>query len=223
MIPRQREPVPTALRAALGRDFAPVAPLSPPWRRALLLAIPTLILVGTATAILPPRGPISASSLSGAGFSVLEWLVGLALVWLALREAVPGLGVGTGRALAALGGGIGLQIALGFALWQRSGANLGGPYAATHGAACAAMEGAIGMPSLAVAVWLALRALPLRPRWSGALAGAAAGLLADSLWHLVCVRYDLEHLLVWHFSATLALTLLGAAWGSFRSRRALAA
>ena len=79
------------------------------------------------------------------------------------------------------------------------------------------------MPSLAIAVWLALRALPLRPRWSGALAGTAAGLLADSLWHLACVRYDLEHLLVWHFSATVVLTLLGAAWGSLRSRRALAA
>jgi len=223
MIPRDHEPVPTALRAALGQDFAPVAPLSPPWKRALRLAIPTLILVGAAMLLLPPRGPISASSLPGAGFSVLEWLVGLTLVWLALREAVPGLGVGARRALAALGAGIGLQLALGFLLWQRSGASLGGPHAAAHGAACAAMEGALGMPSLAIAVWLALRALPLRPCWSGALAGAAAGLLADSLWHLVCVRYDLEHLLVWHFSATLVLTLLGAGWSSRRSRRALAA
>jgi hypothetical protein len=77
----------------------------------------------------------------------------------------------------------------------------------------------IGLPHLAIATWLALRALPIRPRWSGALAGAAAGLLADSIWHLACARNDLEHLLVWHFGATLAMTLIGAVSGSFWPRR----
>ncbi len=215
-----REPVPAALRAAVRRDFAPVSPLAPPSRRALLLALPALVVLSAAILLLARGGAAPGLlSLSGGGVSVLEWLAGLGLVWLALREAVPGLGVGAGRAFAALAGGIGLQLALGLLIWQRSGAGLSGPAAFAAGAQCASIEGAIGLPHLAIAIWLGLRALPIRPRWSGALAGAAAGLLADSLWHLACARNDLQHLLVWHFGATVAMTLLGAVAGSFWPRR----
>lgn len=214
-----REPVPAALRAAIRRDLAPVTPLASPARRALLLALPALVVLSTAVVVLT-RGAASpgVNSLAGGGVSLLEWLAGLALLWLALREAVPGLGVGAGRALAALSGGILLQPLLGLLIWQQTGAALSGPGALAVGSRCATIEGAIGLPHLAIATWLALRALPIRPRWSGALAGAAAGLLADSLWHLACARNDLEHLLVWHFGATVAMTLLGAFAGSFWPR-----
>lgn len=220
MTAHDREPVPAALRAAIQRDFAPVTPLASPSRRALVLALPALVALSAAVALLA-RGESypGALSLAGGGVSLLEWLAGFGLLWLALREAVPGLGIGAGRALAALSGGILLQILLGILIWQRAGADLSGPGALSVGSQCASIEGAIGLPHLAIATWLALRALPIRPRWSGALAGAAAGLLADSLWHLACTRNDLQHLLVWHFGATLAMTLLGAVAGSFWPRR----
>lgn len=215
-----REPVPAALRAALRRDFAPVTPLAPPSRRALLLALPAFVVLAVALLLLARgQGYPEVISLARGGVSLLEWLAGFGLLWLALREAVPGLGIGASRALAALSGGILLQILLGILIWQRTGAGLSGPGALAVGSQCASIEGAIGLPHLAIATWLALRALPIRPRWSGALAGAAAGLLADSIWHLACARNDLEHLLVWHFGATVAMTLLGAVSGSFWPRR----
>lgn len=214
-----REPVPAALRAAVRRDFAPVTPLAPPSRRALLLALPAFVVLAVALLLLARgQGYPEVISLARGGVSLLEWLAGFGLLWLALREAVPGLGIGANRALAALSGGILLQILLGILIWQRTGAGLSGPGALAVGSQCASIEGAIGLPHLAIATWLALRALPIRPRWSGALAGAAAGLLADSLWHLACARNDLEHLLVWHFGATVAMTLLGAFAGSFWPR-----
>lgn len=207
------EPVPAALRAALRRDFAPVSPLARPARRALVLALPALAGLAAAALLLVRGQGFAVLSLAGGGVSLLEWLTGLGLLWLALREAVPGLGVGAGRALAALAGGLLLQLLLGIFVWQSSGAGPSGPAAQAIGLHCASFEGAIGLPHLAIALWLVMRALPLRPLWSGALAGAAAGLLADSLWHLACPRYDREHLLVWHFGATVAMTLAGAALG----------
>lgn len=214
-----REPLPAALRAAIRRDLAPVSPLAPPARRALLLALPAFAVLAVALALLARGGAARALSLSGGGVSLAEWLAGFALLWLALREAVPGLGFGSRRAMAALAGGIGLQLLLGWLTWRGSGAGWSAPGAVAAGSQCASIEGVIGLPHLALATWLALRALPIRPRWSGALAGAAAGLLADSLWHLACARNDLEHLLVWHFGATVAMTLLGALSGSFWPRR----
>jgi hypothetical protein len=168
-------------------------------------------------------GAANVFSLAGGGGSILERSAGLGLLWLAMREAVPGLGLGAGRALLALASGVLLQVGLGLLLWQRGGAVLSGPAAAAVGAQCATIEGAIGLPHLAIAIWLTLRALPIRPRWSGALAGAAAGLLADSVWHLACARNDLEHLLVWHLGATLAMAAVGALSGSLWPRRMAAA
>ncbi len=82
-------------------------PLAPPWRRALALALPTLVvLVGRGRSSDPPERGGDLFSLAGGGVSVLEWLAGLGLVWLALREAVPGLGVGAARSLVALAGGV---------------------------------------------------------------------------------------------------------------------
>lgn len=221
-IESEREVVPKALRDAVRGDFAPLVPLMAPWRRALALALPTLVVL-TAAVVVLARGPGMPFllSLAGCGVSILEWTAGLGLLWLALREAVPGMGFGAGRSLLALAGAVGLQISLGLLIWQRTGAGLTGPGAVAAGAQCVTIEGAIGLPHLALAIWLALRALPVRPRWSGALAGAAAGLLADGVWHLVCARTDLEHILVWHLGATVAMTLVGALTGSFwRSKRA---
>ena len=211
-----REPLPAALRAAMRGDFAPVAPLAPPSRRALALTLPALVVLSAVVLVIAPdRGNLGLLSPTAGGVSLLEWLAAFGLLWLSLREAVPGLGAGGGRAFAALAAGIGLQLALALLIWRRSGAGISGPDALAVGSRCASIEGAIGLPHLAIATWLAVRALPIRPRWSGALVGAAAGLLADSVWLLSCARYDLEYLLIGHFGATVALTLVGMISGSF--------
>lgn len=217
-----REVLPPALRAAVARDLVPVRPLRPPARRAILLAVPALLVFAGAVMVLTDGGSADRLfSLYGGGISLVEWLGGLALLWLALREAVPGMGIGGRRALAAVVAGVALQLVLGLFDWQRTGGALSGPAAMAIGGKCASIVGAIGLPQLAIAIWLALRALPIRPRWSGALAGAAAALLADAIWHLACVRADLQHLLVWHLGATVAMAALGALGGSFLPRLAM--
>jgi hypothetical protein len=47
-----------------------------------------------------------------------------------------------------------------------------------------------------------------------------AGLVADGVWHLICPRSDLAHLLVWHGGATVVMTGFGLALGLLYERRA---
>jgi len=213
----ERERMPSPLRERVLAELEPVAPLAPPARRAFAVALPVLAVVGAVCLLVARRrAGDELLTFAGSGFSLVEWSAGLGLIWLALREAVPGLGFGAARAALAIAGAIGLELLLGLAL-ASSGGGAGGPLAA--GARCGAVEGALGLPILAVAAFLALRALPLRPRWSGALAGAAAGLFADAIWHLSCAVTDLAHLLVWHLGATVALALMGFLAGSLWTLR----
>ena len=50
------------------------------------------------------------------------------------------------------------------------------------------------MPFLAVVTYLASRALPIRPRHVGLLAGFGGGVIADASWHLVCPRLGADAL-----------------------------
>ncbi len=213
------EPVPAGLRLAIRGDFASRPSLAPPWRRALALALPALAVPLAAQWIAALSGDQAPLSLPKLGCAAFQWLVGLLLVWLAMREAVPGLGIGAGKAALTLGLALVLEIARGVVIWQGSGAGIAPPDGAAVGAQCALMETAIALPHLAVALWLARRAFPLRPFWAGALAGAGAGLLADVVWHLACPRSDLVHLAVWHPGATTAMSLVGAIAGTLWARR----
>lgn len=218
--PSTGEAVPPELREAVRRDFSPVRPLASPWKRALWMSLPAMMSLALAAMLLADRrgaaGVLSASEL---GVSVTEWLAGLILLWLALRESVPALGLGHARCMLVIAGGIAVELVLGIWVWHLAAVGTMAANAASAGAKCATVEGLIGLPHVAVALWLGLRALPLRPGCSGALAGSAAGLLADSVWHLACGRDDLEHLLVWHLGAVVAMTLVGAVTGSLWSRR----
>lgn len=214
------EQVPGPLRESVLVDLGPVAPLAAPARRALAVALPALALAGV-VAVVAARSSAGAPlwSPGGGGVSLLEWAAGLGLVWMALREAVPGRGFGAVRSALALAVAIGLELGLGLLL-ARSASGAGPELAA--GAHCGAAEGVLGLPWLALASFLVLRALPLRPRWSGALAGAAAGLFADAAWHLACSVTDLAHIAVWHVGATLALASIGFWSGSLWTLRAAA-
>lgn len=217
------EPLPPKLRAAIGSDFEPVVPLASPWRRTVTTLVPSLAVLAPLMILLarPAMAP-PLVSFSGGGISLLEWLVGLGLLWLALREAVPALGLGARRAFLAIAASVLVQFLLGLASWHDMPSPTPASDALAIGARCSTFVGLLGLPHLAVAIWLAFRALPIRPRWSGALAGAAAGLVADAVWHLACARNDLQHLLLWHVTATVAMALVGAAtgsWWGFRTGR----
>jgi hypothetical protein len=160
-----------------------------------------------------------AAGLAGIGVSLVEWSAAWILVWAALREAVPAMSLGPSRNATILAVGLGVHAAVGVGLWWVGGGAISGPWAGREVALCSGVLGALAVPQLALAAWLVMRALPLRPRWSGALAGAAAGLFADSIWHLVCGRVDLLHLAIAHAGTVVVATVAGWGWGRAVSLR----
>ena len=141
------------------------------------------------------------------GAAVFECLVGLGLVALALREAVPGSGIAPPVGSAALAAGIATQVAVAILSWWQRGMPSGS--FPPEGAHCFPMESTLAFPALALTMVLVGRAYAVRPRWAGLLGGAGAGLLTDGVWHLICPYADLSHVLVWHGGAVIALAALG--------------
>ncbi len=213
--------LPAGLRAAVDADRRAVHPLPAPGVRALEVALWAVVALLAAPALFGLRGNAAAIGFFAMwGAAVGECLAGVLLVALALREAIPGSGVGRGRALAALVAGFAVQAAVAWLTSMRLGSM---PEGGHHpGATCLAMESSLALPALAATLWLVVRALPVRPRWSGALGGLGAGLMADGVWHLVCPMCDLHHVLVWHGGATAVMTALGWGLGALWERRQLA-
>lgn len=213
--------VPEGLRHAVEADLAPVRPLPAPWRRALEVAIWAIAALLLLPALLGPRDDAAELGfLMTWGAGVGEALAGVLLVSLALAEAVPGAASTAWRRAAALLAGAAVQAGVAVLTWMHGDAETA---AAAHaGAACFAMQGTLGLPALALTAWLVVRALPVRPRWAGALAGMGAGLIADGVWHLICPVCGLVHVLVWHGGATAAMTGAGFLLGVVWERRRLA-
>ena len=101
----------TRIRSIVARDLAPVRPLLAPGTR-LLLMFPVALCVAAAAPWLSARGHIERLGEPGAwGLSVLEWVIGLVVMGIALREAVPGCGM-PARVVAAAAGAAGVLVVL---------------------------------------------------------------------------------------------------------------
>jgi len=204
-----RAPLPDALRRALDADHGAIRPLRPAGRRTVLVVLWTTLLLGVLPVLLGLRADAGALGMALSwGAAVFECLVGLALVGLALREAVPGSGVTRTTRLCALAGAVVAFGAVALLCWVRSGMPRGTFPPA--GASCFASEGGLGLPALALTVFLVARAFAVRPRWAGLLGGVGAGVLTDGVWHVICPQADLGHVILWHGGAVLALA--GAGW-----------
>jgi hypothetical protein len=205
--------VPEDLRRAIGDDLQPIRPLAPVWMRALTaiavaatgLAIIAVIFKLT---VRPDMGQIPMWL--GWGCTAAQIVLGIVLIGMALREAVPGGGVPFGAAALVVGAGVVLQILVGVATWMHSP---GMPYVADRavatGIGCASHDIALGLPALAVTLWLVFRALPLRPCVAGLLGGTGAAVTADAVNHIICPMSDLRHVLVWHTGVIFGLMLIG--------------
>jgi hypothetical protein len=154
------------------------------------------------------------------GCTVLQLIVGIVLIGMALREAIPGSGVPIGAVTVAVGTGVLMQILVGIATWMHSP---GKPYiegkALTAGVGCATQDTALALPALVVTLWLVFRALPLRPSIAGLLGGTGAGVTADAVIHILCPMSDLRHVLVWHTGVIIGLIVTGWAIGELWERK----
>jgi hypothetical protein len=211
--------LPDRLRRQLA-DLQPVRPLPHPALRTLEVAtwaLALFVLVPLAYRIRQDASTLGWPLVWGA--AIAQALVGLLLAGLALREAIPGAGIGPARASVALALGLTTQFGVGLLSWLKDPVLSPAEMARHRGLSCVSAQEILGASGLAFAFWLILRALPVRPRWAGALAGMAAALVADAVWHLICPRSDLPHVLVSHGGATVLTTAWGWLLGVLYERR----
>jgi len=215
--------VPEALRRTVSSDLRPVKPLSPVWQRWLVVVVVATVVCAAALAIFPVRSDLAEIPLwLSWGCSFLELGMGLVLVCLALREAVPGNSPPGGAAMLFVGSGVVLQVLVGLATWMHSqGMPLTGDGLA-RGMGCLQHDSAMALPVFAVTLWLVFRALPMRAPMAGLLGGAGAAIGADAVLHLLCPFSAPGHVLVWHTGAIALFAaggwMVGKAWESLRWR-----
>lgn len=203
---------PKALLDAVHRDCAPVRPLRHPWQRALIVGVWCAGIL-LAVPFMPGLGVRADGHALGTfvlwGPCILQTLVGLGFVHLALREAVPGLGLPRRILVAAVSGAFALQFSVAFVTWRLGPERLFDPGHFWSGTVCARSEALLGLPALFITLLLVLRAFPVRPDRAGMLGGLGAGLFADGIQHLKCAMSDPRHVLVWHLGGMVGLAVLG--------------
>ena len=215
--------LPEDLRQAIADDLAPVKPLPPVWMRtlnAVAVAAAGLAMV-VATFKLSLRLDMDQLPMwLSWGCTAMQLVIGVILVGMALREAVPGNGVPVGAVTLAVSAGVAMQIVVGIATWLHSpGMPLVKGHGLEAGMACSTHDAALALPALAVTLWLVFRALPMRPSIAGLLGGTGAAVTADAINHILCPMSDLRHVLVWHTGMIFGLMLVGWAAGRLWERR----
>jgi hypothetical protein len=198
-------------RELIARDIAPVRPLMKPSRRVWLLVPIGLMLAATAPFVNGTRGDLIAyAPLLTWGATALQSLLGLWLLALGFREAVPGRNVS--------GSSLGLAAAMAILLVgtitvvtnAASGTVVPAGRELRDWVECVAWPALIGSPFMVIATLMAARAFPTRPAIAGALCGLSAGVLSDAGWRLSCWISDPVHLAESHALAILTLTAAGS-------------
>jgi len=203
-------PLPNAIREAIGNQIAPVRPLSPAWRRILVVAAVAIGVAVIALTSLDLRFDLGEIPLwLGWGASMLQLVLGVLLIALALREAVPGAGVPSGTVRLAVVASISLHIGVGILTRMHSPGLPIGPDWISNSILCLKNQASLVLPVLALTMWLVFRALPLRAPVAGLLGAGGAAVAADAVTHLLCPMSDLRHVLVWHSGALLAAMAIG--------------
>ncbi len=212
------------IRSRIASDLRPVKPLRRDWIRSLFV-IP-YALAGLGVLLLSLGLRRDAQELGPEilwGLAVLEFLAAYLIVFVALRQAVPGNTtsprVWVGLPLLAL------ALQSGVAWWSYQSSPLPVPPGQTlrYGMACFGLMSVFGLVPLALSLWLLSRGLPLRPRIAGLLAGFGGGLVAEAIYRSHCPYSNLNHVITWHGGAILMLGLMGFCcgvwWESLRARR----
>ncbi len=202
--------VPAALEAVIRNDLRPVRPLPPPVRRAAWVAPVAAATLVAATLVYELRrdAPALGPFLSW-GTSVLQAMLALALIALALREAVPGRAMRLTSLWLIAVAAVGFSAAVTLGTWSISPIGLG-PYSPfAVGQICFMGTVVSALPLLVVGAVLASRAFAVRPWSTGLLYGLGAGLGADAGWRLYCHFSEPAHVFPTHTAAVIATAVLG--------------
>ena len=216
------EPVPASLRDVIAADLHRVRPLPPPGTRALWMLPLAAILLLAAPATFGPRGDVRALGWALSwGASTFQALIGILLVGWALRESIPGRSLPSAAIGAALSGALAFALLITFFTVERQRTGINPDGVLVVGAICLGFTIVSALPAVLLAALLAARALPLRPKISGALYGLGAGLMADAGWRLFCHFSVPTHVVPAHLGGVVVSTALGI-FVAERLRRSLA-
>lgn len=208
MQPHAIEP-PSALRDAIQTDLRPVRPLPTPARRALWLVPLAAVTVACAVVVFSLRrdAPQLGWVLTWGG-SIAQGLIGVWLIELALRDAVPGRELNTKLVAAAIAIVLGFSAGLTLETWRVSpiGIRMAWALISTE---CFVGTWVTALPLLFAAVLFVSRAYPTRAGIAGLLAGLGAGASADAGWRLFCHFTTPGHVLVSHTAGMLAAGVAG--------------
>lgn len=218
--------VPAPLEAAIREDLRPVCRLAPPARRVLWLTPLAVFTLVAASRVFSLRedAAILGWGLTW-GTSVLQAVVAMALIALALRDAVPGRSLRSGAVMLAVGAVAGLSAVVTLRTWSVSPTTIDVLSPVIVGEICFTGTVIAALPLLVASAVLAHRAFSVRPWSSGALYGLGAGLGADAGWRLFCHFSDPAHVFPTHTGAVLTVVLLGmlvartTVWARFRTSR----
>jgi hypothetical protein len=198
-------------REAIVGDLAPVRPLAKPSRRVWLLVPIGLMLAATAPIVNGIRGDLLPfAPLLTWGATALQAMLGLWLLALGFREAVPGRNV-SARALTVAAVLTVMLVSTITVLTNAASATVvpaGREW--RDWMECVVWPALIGAPFMVVATLMTARAFPTRPSIAGALCGLSAGVLSDAGWRLSCWISDPVHLAESHALAILTLTAAGS-------------
>lgn len=207
-------------REQIASTLRPVRPLASPVRRAWMLAPIGLLLAVSAPYVQGPRGDLGAyAPLLTWGATALQALVGLWLLTLGLREAVPGRNVSRRLLYAALALSATVVVAITLMTNEASPTFVPAGRGWEYWIECVAAPMALGSPLVVLAMLLTARAFPTRPALTGALCGTAAGLLADAGWRMTCWISEPSHVIGAHGLAILGLATAGALLSMAADRR----
>jgi hypothetical protein len=233
MMDRSPRP-PEALMRAIAQDLKPVRPSPQPLHLALRMA-PLALLVSSL--ILLAIGPRRDAGILGPlltwGASTVQFVLAIALVWIAAHESIP-VGRLPRRIVysAAVVGSL-VVVFLSLLTFSKSPANeplLHVPPWINEtlrvspwitGFACGIGSTLAGGILVLFFSWMFRNSLATRPTEAGALYGAGAGLAINAGWRIACPVSTPWHTLGAHGAAIIATVILGALIGRFLGNRRL--
>lgn len=225
---------PEALTRAIAQDLRPVRPSPQPLRLALRM-VPLALLVSSL--ILLAIGPRHDAGILGPlltwGASAVQFVLAIALVWIAAHESIP---VGRLPRHIVYSAAVAASLVVVFVsllTFSTSPANepllrvppqineilRASPW--IMGFACGIGSTLAGGILVLFFSWVFRNSLATRPTEAGALYGAGAGLAINAGWRIACPVSTPWHALGAHGAAIIATVILGAVIGRFLGNRRL--
>jgi hypothetical protein len=197
------------LKSAIAASLSPVRPLPRPSRRLLPIVPLALLLLAAAPVVFQFRDLAALGWTWSWGASALQVAIGLAVIAVALSHAVPGRAWPAWTLVASGAAVLLLFFTVTYGTWMASPIALARGWW-TIGAICALSSAISALPIVVLAAALVVRAFPLHPTATGAIAGFGAGLIGDAGWRLFCHYSEPAHVLAAHFGGVLLAAAVGA-------------